>query len=80
MPLFMSLVEFAEAFPSESEFVERKSSFNRTAVQEAAVALSNTDGVVRAERLVAGTTCEVTPGDRAERFHGDRSQPAAGRA
>jgi hypothetical protein len=24
--------------------------------------------------------CEATPGDRSERFHGDRSQPAAGRA
>ena len=33
-----------------------------------------------AERLVAGTAREATPGDRAERFHGDRSQPAAGRA
>jgi hypothetical protein len=33
-----------------------------------------------AERLVAGTACEATPGDRAERFQGDRSQPAAGRA
>ena len=46
VPLFMSLVEFAEAFPSESEFVERKSGFNRTAVQEAVVAFSNTDGGV----------------------------------
>ncbi len=46
MPLFMSLMEFAEAFPSESEFVERKSGFNRTAVQEAAVAFSNADGGV----------------------------------
>jgi hypothetical protein len=26
-----------------------------------------------AERLVAGTACEATLGDRAERFHGDRS-------
>jgi len=33
-----------------------------------------------AERLVAGTAFEATPGDRAERFHGDRSQPAAGLA
>lgn len=46
IPLFMSLVEFAAAFPSESEFVERKSGFNRTAVQEAAVAFSNADGGV----------------------------------
>ncbi len=46
MPLFMSLLEFAEAFPSENEFVERKSGFNRTAVQEAAVAFSNADGGV----------------------------------
>ncbi|HEY3017585.1 MAG TPA: hypothetical protein VGJ23_02025, partial [Gaiellaceae bacterium] len=29
-------------------------------------------------RLVAGTASRATPGDRAERFHGDRSQPAAG--
>jgi predicted nucleotidyltransferase len=33
-----------------------------------------------AERLVAGTAREATPGERAWRFHGDRSQPAAGRA
>lgn len=44
VPLFMSLEEFAEAFPSESEFVERKSGFSQTAVQEAAVAFSNADG------------------------------------
>ena len=46
VPLFMSLAEFAEAFPSESEFIERKSGFNRTAVQEAVVAFSNADGGV----------------------------------
>lgn len=45
-PLFMSSEEFRRAFPTESEFVERKSGFNRTAVQEAAVAFSNTDGGV----------------------------------
>ena len=45
-PLFMSSDEFREAFPSESDFVERKSGFNRTAVQEAAVAFSNTEGGV----------------------------------
>ena len=45
-PLFMSSGEFAEAFPSESDFVERKSGFNRTAVQEASVAFSNTEGGV----------------------------------
>ena len=42
----MSLAAFALAFPSESEFVELKSGFNRTAVQEAAVAFSNADGGV----------------------------------
>jgi ATP-dependent DNA helicase RecG len=42
----MSSSEFNDAFPSESEFVERKSGFNRTAVQEAAVAFSNSDGGV----------------------------------
>lgn len=46
VPLFMSFGEFAEAFPSESEFIERKSGFNRTAVQEAAVAFANADGGV----------------------------------
>jgi ATP-dependent DNA helicase RecG len=45
-PLFMSSSEFNEAFPSESEFVERKSGFNRAAAQEAAVAFSNSDGGV----------------------------------
>jgi hypothetical protein len=35
---------------------------------------------VFAEWLAAGTALEARPGDRAERFHGDRSQPAAGRA
>lgn len=45
------------------------------------VALRGVRGSVAcAERLVAGTASEATPGDRAERFHGDRSQPAAGRA
>jgi ATP-dependent DNA helicase RecG len=42
----MSVEEFAEAFPSESDLVERKSGFNRTAVQETVVAFSNTDGGV----------------------------------
>ncbi len=46
MPLFMSLAEFRAAFPFESEFIERKSGFNRTAAQEAAVAFSNADGGV----------------------------------
>lgn len=46
VPLFMSLAEFRAAFPSESEFIERKSGFNRTAAQEAAVAFSNADGGV----------------------------------
>ncbi len=46
VPLFMALAEFAEVFPSESEFVERKSGFNRTAVQEASVAFSNSKGGV----------------------------------
>lgn len=40
----MSLAEFSEAFPSESDFVERKSGYNRVAIQEAAVAFSNADG------------------------------------
>jgi ATP-dependent DNA helicase RecG len=42
----MSSSEFSAAFPSESEFVERKTGFNRTAVQEAMVAFSNTHGGV----------------------------------
>lgn len=46
VPLFMSLAEFRAAFPFESEFIERKSGFNRTAAQEAAVAFSNADGGV----------------------------------
>lgn len=46
VPLFMSLAEFRAAFPSESEFIERKSGFNRTAAQEAAVAFSNANGGV----------------------------------
>ena len=33
-----------------------------------------------AERLVAGTAHGATPGDRAERFHGDRGQTSKGRA
>ena len=45
-PLVMSAEEFDRSFPSESEFVECKSGFNRTAVQEATVAFSNTDGGV----------------------------------
>lgn len=45
-PLFTSLAEFRAAFPFESEFIERKSGFNRTAIQEAAVAFSNADGGV----------------------------------
>ena len=44
--LSMSLEEFAEAFPSESEFVERKAGVNRSAIQEATVAFSNADGGV----------------------------------
>jgi hypothetical protein len=31
-----------------------------------------------AEQLVAGTAHEATPGDRAERFHGDRSHARRG--
>ena len=63
--LFMSLVEFAEAFPSESEFVERKSGFNRTAVQEAAVAFSNADGgviLIGVDDAGAIVGRELTPG------------------
>lgn len=44
VPLFMSTVEFARAFPSESDFLERKSGFSRSAVQEAVVAFSNAGG------------------------------------
>jgi ATP-dependent DNA helicase RecG len=46
LPLFMTAAEFADAFPSESDLVERKRGFNRTAVQEAVVAFSNADGGV----------------------------------
>lgn len=46
VPLFMSLAEFRAEFPFESEFIERKTGFNRTAAQEAAVAFSNADGGV----------------------------------
>jgi ATP-dependent DNA helicase RecG len=46
VPLFMSAAEFGRAFPSESDYVERKSGFNRTALQEAVVAFSNADGGV----------------------------------
>ena len=46
LPLFMSAIEFAEAFPAESELIERKRGFNRTAVQEAVVAFSNANGGV----------------------------------
>jgi ATP-dependent DNA helicase RecG len=46
IPLFMSAPEFAEAFPTESDLVERKRGFNRTAVQEAVVAFSNANGGV----------------------------------
>jgi ATP-dependent DNA helicase RecG len=45
-PLFMSAAEFASAFPSESDYVERKSGLSRTAVHEAVVAFSNADGGV----------------------------------
>jgi hypothetical protein len=38
VPLFMSEAEFGRAFPSESDYVERKSGFNRTALQEARAA------------------------------------------
>jgi ATP-dependent DNA helicase RecG len=65
VPLFMSLVEFAEAFPSESEFVERRSGFNRTAVQEAAVAFSNADGgviLIGVDDAGAIVGRELTPG------------------
>lgn len=65
VPLFMSLVEFAQAFPSESEFVERKSGFNRTAVQEAAVAFSNADGgviLIGVDDAGAIVGRELTPG------------------
>jgi ATP-dependent DNA helicase RecG len=65
VPLFMSLVEFAEAFPSESEFVERKSGFNRTGVQEAAVAFSNADGgviLIGVDDAGAIVGRELTPG------------------
>jgi ATP-dependent DNA helicase RecG len=46
MPLFMEPREFAAAFPFESDFIERKAGFNRTAVEDAAVAFSNADGGV----------------------------------
>jgi ATP-dependent DNA helicase RecG len=46
VPLFMSEAEFGRAFPSESDYIERKSGFNRTALQEAVVAFSNADGGV----------------------------------
>jgi ATP-dependent DNA helicase RecG len=46
LPLFMSSAEFAEAFPTESDLIERKRGFNRTAVQEAVVAFSNANGGV----------------------------------
>jgi ATP-dependent DNA helicase RecG len=42
----MSAAEFAEAFPAESDLIERKRGFNRTAVQEAVVAFSNAKGGV----------------------------------
>jgi len=64
-PLFMSLSEFSAAFPSESEFVERKSGFNRTAVQEASVAFSNTDGgviLIGVDDVGAVVGRELTPG------------------
>ena len=64
-PLFMSPREFAEAFPSESDFVERKSGFNRTAVQEAAVAFSNTKGgviLIGVDDSGAVVGRELTPG------------------
>lgn len=46
VPLFMSAAEFAEAFPTESDYVERKSGVSRSAVQDAVVAFSNADGGV----------------------------------
>jgi ATP-dependent DNA helicase RecG len=46
LPLFLSSAEFTSAFPAESDFVERKSGLNRTAVQDALVAFSNADGGV----------------------------------
>jgi len=64
-PLFMSSRGFAEAFPSESDFVERKSGFNRTAVQEAAVAFSNTEGgviLIGVDDSGAVVGRELTPG------------------
>ncbi|MBM3678365.1 MAG: hypothetical protein FJW96_10865 [Actinobacteria bacterium] len=45
-PLFLSQAEFDEAFPSESEYVERKRGFNQSAVEEVVVAFSNSDGGV----------------------------------
>jgi len=61
----MSSRGFAEAFPSESDFVERKSGFNRTAVQEAAVAFSNTEGgviLIGVDDSGAVVGRELTPG------------------
>ena len=46
LPLFLSATEFARAFPAESDLIERKRGFNRTAVQEAVVAFSNANGGV----------------------------------
>jgi ATP-dependent DNA helicase RecG len=42
----MSAADFAEAFPTESDYVERKSGVSRSAVQDAVVAFSNADGGV----------------------------------
>ncbi|MGH3041117.1 MAG: AlbA family DNA-binding domain-containing protein [Gaiellaceae bacterium] len=56
--------EFSAAFPSESEFVERKSGFNRTAVQEASVAFSNIDGgviLIGVDDIGAVVGRELTP-------------------
>lgn len=45
-PLSLSAEEFAAAFPSESEWVERKAGFSAEQVQEVAVAFFNTYGGV----------------------------------
>ncbi len=45
-PLFMSALEFARAFPGESEWIEFKTGFSADQIQQVAVAFSNVDGGV----------------------------------
>lgn len=71
-----NVVPVAIATRSENASRAKRASPHATCPVEAMVRVR----VRIAERLVAGTVHEATSGDRAERFHGDRSQPAAGRA